>query len=177
MTFAFHRSSNDWLISDKIMDQVGEAIDDDVEIIRDYDVPYVAGYSVDGKRFYIDHALEKGFDYAGDFFDVTPSLILHEATEKGLRMIAPSLAYQLEHQVALRAERAYVEAMRIPWMYYNRWFDRRIKVIGSRKRYEECPVDLDLHPYLDEEDWVTLKKMFRDGKPLWDGKKTHAGVK
>src|SRR5579864_7571510 len=110
MSFAFHRSAKDWLLDPKIMREVGEAIVRDVKIIRDYDIPYVAGYNHEGDTFYIDHAFQRGFEHGDDFFDVTPAIILHEATEHGLLETINSLAYQLPHQVALHAERALIEA-------------------------------------------------------------------
>lgn len=180
MSFAFHRGPKDWLLSDKIMDQAGEAIERDVKIVTDFDVPYVAGYPVKrGKQtvLYIDHALPKGFDGdGGRFFDVFQSILLHEATEDGLLQLVPELPYQLAHQVALRGERALVEAHGISWAKYNAWCMHQISVIGKRPRYPNCPPDLDLKPYLDEEDWATLKKMSADGRPLWDGVKRHPGV-
>lgn len=177
MSFAFHRAAKDWLLNPKIMLEAGKAILDDVEIIRDFDVPYVAGYvhSVRG-RFYVDHAFPLGFEHEGEFFDVTPAIIIHESVEHGLLETIPSLAYQLPHQIALHAERSFVEASGIEWSVYNSWCMRQIKLIGSRAKYKHCPHDLDLKPYLDEEDWATLKKMFADGKPLWDGRKVHPGV-
>ncbi len=173
MSFAFHRSPNDWLLSDKILLEAAKAIKQDVKVVFDYDVPYVAGYSKDGKTFYVDRMLPRRMKNV----DIIVPLVLHEATECGLENEIPSLPYQLAHQIALRAERAYVEAANIRWSEYNAWFADQIKKIGSRPSYDRCPPDLDLEPYLDEEDWSTLRKMTADGEPLWDGKKTHPNVK
>jgi hypothetical protein len=176
MSFAFHRSAKDWLLDPHIMVEAGEAIERDVKIIRTFDVPYVAGYVTNDDTFYIDHAFPRGFENGDEFFDVTPPIIIHEATEHGLLETIPSLPYQLAHQVALHAERAYVEAKGIKWATYNAWCMRQIKIIGDRARYDHCPQHIDLKPYLDEEDWATLKKMFANGKPLWNGKRVHPDV-
>lgn len=180
MTFAFHRGPNDWKMSSQILDQAGDAIDKEVDIITEFDVPYVAGYPRrQGKkaRFYIDHKYPKGYDLPdGRFFNAWIPVIVHEAVEDGLLEMIPSLVYQFGHQMALHDERAYVEAMGEAWNTYNTWCMKQIKAIGSRSRYDHCPPDLDLKPYYDEEDWATLKKMFHNGKPLWNGSKQHPGV-
>ena len=176
MSFAFHRSAKDWLMNSKIMREVGEAIMEDVPVIRDHDVPYVAGYSNKRDKMAIDHKFPKGFEHEGEFFDVTPAILIHETTEDGLIKLVPSLAYQLGHQPALHVEKAYVEAMGVPWGIYNAWCMQQIKVIGGRPRYDHCPSWLDLKPYYDEEDWATLKKMYANGRPLWDGRKVHPDV-
>lgn len=180
MSFAFHRGPKDWLLSDKIMDQAGEAIEQDVEVVTDFDIPYVAGYPIrQGKKtiLYIDHTLPKGFDGdGGRFFDVFQSIIMHEAIEDGLLRLIPKLPYQIGHQVALRGERALVEAHGMSWAKYNAWCMEQIKKIGGRPRYPNCPPDLDLKPYYDEEDWTTLKKMSAGGKALWNGSKAHPDV-
>jgi hypothetical protein len=173
MSFAFHRGPGDWLMSDIILKETAKAILADVTVDTTFDIPYVAGYSKDGKTFYIDCKLPRKWDG----FDVVPGLILHESTERGLEGEINSLPYQLAHQVALRAERAYIEACGKTWKSYNAWCMKQISEIGSRKRYDNVPRDLDLEPYHDEEDWATLKKMFCcDGKPIWNGKKDHKDV-
>lgn len=176
MSVAFHRSPRDWLMSDKILDEATAAILRDTKIVWTFDVPYVAGYSKDGKTFYIDRKLPPGFEHPGGLFRIENTLILHEAIEKGLEDEIPSLPYQLAHQVALRGEEAAVRAAKVSWVDYNTWFMKQIRSIGNRALYEDCPPDLDLKPYLDEEDWETLEKMFASGKPLWDGRKVHPGV-
>lgn len=170
MSFHFRPGPGDWLLSNKILDEADDEMLDNVKPSREFDVPYVAGYSKDGKRFYIDRNLPKGFDYEGRFFLVDTPLMMHEVVEKSLLEAEAGIEYQLAHQVALRAEKACVDAARVPWAYYNNWFMKLIKSIGGRASYPDCPPDLDLQPYTDERDKATLKKMFADGKPLWDGK-------
>lgn len=177
MSFAFRQSPKDWLLDPKIMREAGIAIARDVEVIRDFDVPYVAGYRHAGDHFYIDHLFPRGFESGDEFFDVTPAIIIHEATEHGLLDTIPSLPYQLAHQIALHAERAYVEACGVEWTTYNAWCMKQVRLIGNRSRYDHCPHDLDLKPYLDEKDWKTLAKMFANGRPLWNGKRVHPNVR
>ncbi|HQU07898.1 MAG: hypothetical protein B7X04_02840 [Parcubacteria group bacterium 21-54-25] len=172
MSFRFRPNPSDWLLSDKILNEADREIVANAKVHSEFDVPYVAGYSVDGERFYIDRNLPKSFQHEGRPFVVRTTLILHEVVEKALEKEAAGIPYQLAHQIALRAERAAAEAANISWDVYNNWFDTQIKEIGSRDRYDNCPPDLDLQPYLDERDWSTLEKMYANGKPLWNGKKS-----
>jgi hypothetical protein len=175
--FVFRHTPNDWKLSRAMLNEAADAITHDVQIVRDFDIPYVAGYSIDRKTFYIDHTLPRGFDLGdGDFFDVTMTLILHEAIEAALEKMLPSFPYEGAHQIAFQAEEVAVKAFGVDRKRYNDFFNGWIDKIFKRSRFENCPIDLDLEPYRDEEDWVTLDKMFHNGKPLWDGKKSHPGV-
>jgi len=181
MSIAFRHRKNDWLMSPEILREAGRMILADVRVVRDYDVPYVAGYDKRGKIAYIDHALPRGFEdprATDGFFDVTIPLVVHEIVEAGLEEEMKSLPYQPSHQCALHVEKALVEADGIDWVTYNGWFARQIKTIGGRSIYPHCPPQLDLEPYLDEEDWETLKKMYElGGRPLWNGKREHPDVR
>jgi hypothetical protein len=172
MSVAFHRSPTDWLLNPSILTEAVNAIKADVKLDTTFEIPYVAGYSRDGKCFYIDSKLPAKWQG----FDLSLTLLLHETVERALEGLIPKLPYQLAHQIALNAEKAAVEAFKLNWVAYNRFFNGEIKEIGSRKRYAHCPKDLDLEPYRDEEDWATLKKMFHEGRPLWNGVKSHPGV-
>lgn len=169
MSFHFKRGPRDWLVSNVILTEAENEIYKAIAPSREFDVPYVAGYSKDGKTFYIDRELPRGFEHDGDFFVVDTPLMMHEVVEKSIMEEEAGIPYQLAHQIALRAERACVEAAGIPWVTYNRWFMQWIDRIGGRTRYDDCPPDLDLEPYRDEDDRKTLTRMFADGKPLWNG--------
>jgi hypothetical protein len=176
--FFFRHTKDDWKLSKQMLVEAAEAITKDVKIIRDFDVPYVAGYSVDRKSFYIDHALPRGFDMKdGEFFDVTITLILHEVIEAALEKMLPSFPYTGAHQIAFQTEEVAVKAMNADPNQYNDFFNVWIDKIYKRTRFDNCPSDLDLEPYHDELDWTTLRKMFHAGRPLWDGKKSHPDVR
>src|SRR5579864_1987691 len=52
-------------------------------IDHSYDIPYLAGYSIDGETIYIDRDL-KLWQYLGKSIDTEQFLILHEKVEKAL---------------------------------------------------------------------------------------------
>lgn len=172
MGFHFRPRPGDWLLNNAILEQAEREIYRNVRPSRAFDIPYVAGYSKDGKHFYIDRQMPKGFEYRGSFFATDLPIILHEVIEKSLMVEEHGIIYELAHQIALRGEEAAVKGAGVPWPVYNSFCMRQIKKIGSRPRYAECPKDLDLTPYIDEKDWSTLAKMSANGVALWNGRKT-----
>lgn len=149
---------NDTLVNQKMIGEAVAEILTKVHLDRDHDIPYLAGYSVDRKKIYIDRHLEKCFtDRNGHKHDVDKFLILHETVEKAL-IDAWGLHYQHAHQIALRAEQAAVRAADIEWRNYDNFMQQWIKTADSNK-LSKVPRDLDLTPYLDEKDNELIKVM------------------
>lgn len=151
---------NDTLVcSDMLCKSVSEILKK-IRLDRDHDIPYLAGYSVDRSKIYIDRHLEKNFkDHTGRHHEVDRFLILHEATEKAM-IDSWGLHYQHAHQIALRAEEAAVRASGILWHDYDHFMQQWIKRADSGK-VSKVPADLDLTPYLDENDHDLIKAMQR----------------
>jgi hypothetical protein len=74
---------------------------------RKHDIPYLAGYSKDGKTIYIDRHMPSSFRYDGRDINTDRYLILHEEVEKTL-IDRLNLHYLHAHQIATRAEQAAV---------------------------------------------------------------------
>lgn len=140
----------DWYVSGLMLDRALDAILRRVRLDRSFDVPYLAGYSQDGRIIYIDRHLPGTFRYRGKKIAVDRYLVLHEAVEKTL-IDELNLHYQHAHQIATRAEEAAVRADRISWRAYDRFMQRYIKQVES-ERLTRVPPDLDLKPYRDEHD-------------------------
>ena len=49
----FQQRGEDWVISEQMLDRAIDAINRRITLVRTYDVPYLAGYSLDGKTIYI----------------------------------------------------------------------------------------------------------------------------
>ena len=156
-----HRhQANDTLVNAAMLSRSVAEILKRVHLDRDYDIPYLAGYSVDRSKIYIDRHLEKHFiDHTGCHHDVDRFLILHEATEKAM-IDTWGLHYQHAHQIALRAEEAAVRAAGIQWHDYDKFMQQWIKRADSDK-VTKVPINLDLTPYLDEKDNELIKVMQR----------------
>ena len=151
------RHAEDWLVSRYMMDQAIRAIRKRADVDRKHDIPYLAGYSVDGKTIYIDRHMPKSFVYEGRRINTDRFLLIHEAVEKALIQLL-GLHYQHAHQIALRAEQAAVRAEGIHWTDYDDFMQRYIKTIGD-ERVTKVPADLDETPYRDERDFALLRRM------------------
>ena len=153
-----YHHANDTLVSSVMLTQSVNQIMKRVHLDCEHDIPYLAGYSIDRSKIYIDRHLGKVFkDHLGHEHHVDRFLILHEATEKAM-IDTWGLHYQHAHQIALRAEEAAVRAAGIEWRDYDRYMQQWIKLADSNK-VTRVPMDLDLTPYLDENDGELIKTM------------------
>jgi len=117
---------------------------------RSHDIPYLAGYSQDGKTIYIDRHMPPSFRCRGRTIKTDAFLILHEEVEKTL-IDQLGLHYLHAHQIATRAEQAAVRAAGITWRDYDRFMQKYVKAIGDER--------LDTKPYRDEHDLDLLRRM------------------
>lgn len=148
----------EWYVGSLMLDRALDAIVRRVRNLdRQHDIPYLAGYSEDGKTIYIDRHLPKTFRFRGRDIEVDRYLILHEEVEKTL-IDQLGLHYLHAHQIATRAEQAAIRADRISWRDYDRFMQKYVKRIGD-ERLSKVPVDLDLKPYRDEHDDDLLRRM------------------
>jgi hypothetical protein len=148
----------EWYISDLMMDRALDAIVRRAKTIdRRHDVPYLAGYSRNGKIIYIDRHMPETMRYGGRVIETDRYLILHEEVEKTL-IDQLGLHYLHAHQIASRAEQAAVRAAGIRWHDYDRFMQKYVKHIGD-ERLTKVPADLDLKPYRDEHDDDLIRRM------------------
>ena len=150
----------EWYVSSLMMDRALDAICRRVKNLdRKHDIPYLAGYSLDGKTIYIDRHMPKNFKFRGRIIDTDRFLILHEEVEKTL-IDQLGLHYLHAHQIATRAEEAAVRAAGVQWRAYDRFMQQYVKSIGD-ERLMKVPKDLDLKPYRDEHDDDLLRRMLK----------------
>lgn len=147
----------DWFVSSLMLDRAVDAIIRRLPLDREHDIPYLAGYSSDGRTVYIDRHLPQSFLFRGKRIPTDRYLILHEAVEKTL-IDQLGLHYQHAHQIATRAEEAAVHADGVSWRAYDRFMQRWVKRAGD-ERLTKVPRDLDLKPYRDEHDRDLLVRM------------------
>ena len=153
---------DDTKISAPIIEQANRAVLRRVKVNRSFDVPYLAGYSEDGRTIYIDCDLPKTFSDGRKRFAAHPFVILHESVEKAL-VDQLALVYQHAHQIALRVEQAAVRDAGVHWRKYDAFMQKYIKHAEERPDLH-IPPDLDLKPYRDEDDADTLRRMRRDSR-------------
>jgi menaquinone-dependent protoporphyrinogen IX oxidase len=148
----------EWFVSSLMLDRALDAIVRRVKKLdRAHDIPYLAGYSRDGKTIYIDRHMPKVMKFRGQEVDTDRFLILHEEVEKTL-IDQLDLHYLHAHQIATRAEEAAVRAAGIRWRDYDRFMQKYVKKIGD-ERLKKVPADLDLKPYRDEHDFDLMQRM------------------
>lgn len=145
-------------VSGLMMDRALDAIVRRVKKFdRQHDIPYLAGYSQDGKTIYIDRHMPKSFRFRGRVIDTDRYLMLHEEVEKTL-IDQLGLHYVHAHQIATRAEQAAVRAARVSWRAYDRFMQKYVKRLGD-ERLTKVPRDLDYKPYRDEHDVDLIQRM------------------
>jgi hypothetical protein len=148
----------EWFISRLMMDRALDAVVRRVKTLdRKHDIPYLAGYSQNGKIIYIDRHMPETMKYQGREIDTDRFLILHEEVEKTL-IDQLNLHYLHAHQIATRAEEAAVRAAGIRWRDYDQFMQKYVKRIGD-ERLQKVPADLDLKPYRDEHDYDLVQRM------------------
>ena len=150
----------EWYVSSLMLDRALDAIVRRVKKLdRNHDIPYLAGYSRDGKTIYIDRHMPRMMKIRGKEIDTDRFLILHEEVEKTL-IDQLGLHYLHAHQIATRAEEAAVRASGVEWHAYDRFMQKYVKHIGD-ERLTKVPKDLDLKPYRDEHDDDLLRRMLK----------------
>ena len=148
----------EWYVSNLMLDRALDAILRRVKKFdRKHDIPYLAGYSEDGKTIYIDRHMPRFFRFRGRKIDTDRFLILHEEVEKTL-IDQLGLHYLHAHQIATRSEQAAVRAAGVTWRDYDRFMQKYVKRIGD-ERLTKVPDDLDTKPYRDEHDDDLLRRM------------------
>lgn len=147
----------DWLISKAMMDRAVKSILERIHLERSYDIPYLAGYSLEGHVIFIDRHMPKSFVYRRRRVRTDRFLIVHEAVEKSLIQLL-GMHYLHAHQIALHAEQAAVRAENIEWDAYDAFMQDYIKIIGDES-LTRVPDTLDLTPYRDFHDKEELDKM------------------
>jgi hypothetical protein len=150
----------EWYVSSLMLDRALDALVRRVKNLdRNHDIPYLAGYSLDGKTIYIDRHMPQSFRYGGRKIDTDRFLILHEEVEKTL-IDQLGLHYLHAHQIATRAEQAAVRAAGVGWHVYDQFTQKYVKRIGD-ERLTKVPADLDQKPYREEHDADLLERMQR----------------
>lgn len=149
--------ASDIEVSVEMLDRALDSVLRRVRIDRRHDVPYLAGYSKDGKTIYIDRRLPEHFTYRGRQVSTSRYLVLHESVEKVL-IDELNLHYQHAHQIATQAEEAAVRADKVSWKTYERFMQRYVEK-AEQEPLTRVPPDLDLTPYRDEHDEARLARL------------------
>jgi hypothetical protein len=154
-----HKSED---IDDDVLLDVVKGLRRRVRVNHAYDIPYIAGYSVDGRTVFIDRHLPRTFRWLMKTVRVEPFLLTHEIVEKSL-LDELGLHYLHAHQIALRAERDAVKAAGVSWWAYQHFMKKHERAI-EQETIVKVPRSLDLTPYRDEKDFALLKRLVQNEK-------------
>ena len=149
-------------IEDVVLTDVVKALLRRIKVNHEYDIPYIAGYSLDARTVFIDRHLPRQFQWLMKKVRVAPFLATHEIVEKTL-LDELRLHYLHAHQIALRTERDAVKAAGLSWWAYQRFMKKHEKAIEKEKLLK-VPATLDLTPYRDEKDFALLQNLVRREK-------------
>ena len=132
-------------------DKVQECLHSPRELNTSYDVPYLGGYSKDGKVIYFDRHLPKTvlLKYDDKKLEIDPTTILqlHESFEKSLIDVL-DMGYTQAHKAATAYERRGLLMRYGPnwWGPYCRSMEKYIKA-DEHEKLKRLPPDLDMLPY------------------------------
>ena len=116
------------------------------KINREFDVPYLAGSSNDGRTVYIDKRVPHELVVKGKSFDPAPALAAHELAEHSAMMKGKS--YVAAHREdGLPAERKVVEASGVDWLAYQEQMHKLAENVTEPEKAKNPPPDLYLKPY------------------------------
>lgn len=131
--------------------------DSKYRIDRDFDIPYLAGYSKDGRVIYVDRHLPIQLLIGGVRIAILPYLTTHERTEKALLDFF-DFRYTKAHLVATFAEHKELRSRNVNPILYEHALDPYIKA-DQHEKILKVPKDLDFEPYRDSRDLRLLERM------------------
>jgi hypothetical protein len=137
-----------------------------------YDLPYLAGYSIDGTTIYFDRHLPEWLECETDrggsiAFEPRQFIRLHEEYEKAIKD-ALGWHYLAAHEVANGVERRAVIMAGLSWRPYGKVINQFIKA-DEVEKLERVPPDLDMAPYYAPPvNRKLIKAMQKAGAPAGD---------
>jgi hypothetical protein len=121
----------EWCVSDLMLERALDAIIRRLtRLDRDHDIPYLAGYSIDGTVIYIDGHMPKAFTHKSRMVETDRFLVLHEEVEKTM-IDRLNLHYLHAHQIATRVEREAVIACGINWNDYDDFMQETSSMLAT----------------------------------------------
>lgn len=115
------------------------------KIDKSHDIPYLAGYSRDGKTVYLDRHFPEVLEINGQHVNAHEFVAIHERCEKAA-IDAQQKNYEQAHKFATTVEHSALEAHGINPGDYEKALAPYIKA-AEHEKIERIPPDLDMTPY------------------------------
>ncbi len=129
----------------------------EMTINTDYSIKYTGGYSVDGRRIFLDKNFPKLIVVNNKIIDTVESIAKHhEVTEKWL--VDFGYSYSYSHRLATSIEKDFIRFLGVNWEAYDKEVAKYLHENYNRK-LENTPLDLDLLPYIESKDSNALKEI------------------
>lgn len=120
-------------------------------INTDYNVPYGAGSSLNGKTIYIDKRIPEFATIVDVKVNIWEMVAIHERAEEALEK-SFDLKYHESHEMAIGAEKVALKQRypKVSWDAYNAWWQPYLKICATS--FDHLPPDLDYEPLKDSKD-------------------------
>jgi hypothetical protein len=119
------------------------------------DIPFIAGYALDDDHIiYIDQSVPEFKTFRNLKVPIHKLLNAHERIEKVL-LDEFGATYPHAHQIALRVEKVFAEAIGTPWQAYDDYWGPMAEAIYAR-HYTKVPRELQMTPYLSFTDAASV---------------------
>jgi len=139
-----------------------ERINTPVKVECGWDIPYLSGYSRDGKTVYIDRHLQQFLLVNGKKIDIIDFLVVHEVVEKALIDLF-HMHYRRAHHVATHYEYLAAKNHGINWWVYSKFLKEQSKSVYSDK-LTNVPRDLDLSAIRNDSEKLLIKDIQRGAR-------------
>lgn len=116
-----------------------------IQFNKKYDVPGLAGYSIQGDTYYLDKETPNYFNYKNKKIQIDLPLLVHEIVEKSL-MDKLNLDYQVAHELATATEKKFIEQNNISWKQYDNFMQQLI----SSNQEDQSRGEVDFPPNLED---------------------------
>lgn len=135
-----------------------------IKLNYNFHVPYLCGYSRDGKTVYIDKDLKRYFKYKGKTYDAVDFLLVHEYVEWVLIQYY-GIEYKKAHHITTHVEYLALHRAGVSWTVYTKFLKPQIKT-AYHASIKNLPRDLDLRPYEDEHERKILAAFTGQRDPI-----------
>lgn len=128
-----------------------------IKIVKDFEIPYIGGYSSDGNTIYICRSYPDSFvDLSGRVHMIHTPLIVHEQVEVGLMR---ALSFEDAHKRALEYEISLLNSLDIPvdeyYGFLYKYVRKNMRKVKAGHHFD-IPHNLDMRPYLSDN--INFKK-------------------
>ena len=131
-----------------------------MKVSKDYCIPYLGGYSKDGKTLYIDRYYPQYYKQKdGNMVDAHSFLIEHEKYEANLMSKVKDITFEEAHRAAIRHEKRLLEAAGVDVEEYYKNLYKWVEYAMGHFTKADVPPDLNIRPYTEDKLTSVVKEL------------------